>query len=133
MQSVLDTYQVAGYNVLHIGKMVDIIAQRGKKLHFVKVVTPATIDKYRHGFKNNFVQNAFSNGAIPVYAMVDGGIKFEDQNTNARVVVKARVVKNAATANTATAKHTATTANAKPASTTATAKPTAKTATKKKK
>ena len=74
----------------------DIVAQRGKKYHFVQVVPTCAIDnvKYQGIAKNSFIQNAFSNGAIPVYAHVNGKktlkVTFEDVNANTRIIISAR-------------------------------------------
>lgn len=77
--------------------LTDIIAQKDKRLHFVQVVTPETIDdvKFQGLPKNTFIQNAFSNTAVPVYAHVvttkkkeiTTKITFEDVNLNTRVII----------------------------------------------
>jgi hypothetical protein len=88
----------------------DMITQKGGKLHFVQVITPDTASSARFTIegKNAFIQNAFSNAAIPVYAHVvrRGGpsgrvvVTFEDVNTNARVIIGAH--QKAATTSTGT-------------------------------
>lgn len=78
------------------GSVNDFIANRNGRLHFVQVVTKETYEdpKYHGGAKNDFVQNAMSNSAIPVFAHVVGGSKpkvtFQDVNTNNRVIVSQR-------------------------------------------
>lgn len=74
----------------------DLIAQKGNKLHFVRVVTEETADDVRfHGLpKNEFVQNAMSNSAQPIFARVSGKpgafkVTFEDVNTARRVIIGA--------------------------------------------
>jgi hypothetical protein len=72
----------------------DIIAQKGKKLHFVQVITPETADSAKHTglAKNTFIQNAFSNGAAPIYATIvvkprTTQITFENINDNTQVII----------------------------------------------
>lgn len=95
---------IAQVNVMHNGKVTK------SKFHFVQVVvegknknatndttTTVIVDEA----KNAFIQNAFSNGAVPIIAFVKitkaravNGISaqkikitFKDANTNSRVVV----------------------------------------------
>jgi hypothetical protein len=78
------------------GSLNDFVASRGNRFHFVQVVTKVTIDdpKYHGESKNNFVQNAFSNGAVPIFAHVIEGPKpkvtFEDVNTGNRALISTR-------------------------------------------
>lgn len=90
-------YTENGWTVIRpAGSINDIIAQRGKKYHFVQVVSDTETDniKYQGIAKNSFIQNAFSNGAIPVYAHVTGKkalkVTFEDVNANARIIISTR-------------------------------------------
>lgn len=88
-------YQSAGWIVIKspAGSINDFIAQREKRLQFIQVVTEATIDnaKYHGIAKNDFVQNAFTNHAAPVFAHVVGNeVTFEDVNTGNRVLVATR-------------------------------------------
>lgn len=72
------------------GTMNDIIARRNGRFHFIQVITKETGEdpKFQGEFKNNFVQNAFSNGATPVYAhIVNGKVTFQDVNTNNRIII----------------------------------------------
>lgn len=85
------------------GGLNDLIASKGERLHHIQVVTVDTIDEPQHHGepKNNFIQNAFSNNAVPVFAHVvksmkkdDDGTKFEhfkvtfeDVNTRNRVII----------------------------------------------
>ena len=81
------------------GSVNDFIANRNGRLHFVQVVTKESYEdpKYHGGAKNDFVQNAMSNSAIPVFAHVVGGSKpkvtFQDVNTNNRIIVSQRSAK----------------------------------------
>lgn len=81
------------------GGLNDFIASRNQRVHFVQVVTKATITdaKYHGEAKNNFVQNAFSNSATPIFAHVVEGPKpkvtFEDVNTGNRAIVGGRAKK----------------------------------------
>lgn len=94
-------YQDNGWKVIKPAKggLNDFIASRGTRIHFVQVVTKSTIGdaKYHGEAKNNFVQNAFSNSAIPIFAHVVEGAKpkvtFEDVNTGNRAIVSARSTK----------------------------------------
>lgn len=99
--AVIAKYTEFGWTAIRAPKnsLNDIIAQKDKRLHFIQVVTPETIDdgKFTGLPKNTFIQNAFSNMAIPVYAHVlvskkkDGSIAakvtFEDVNLNTRIIV----------------------------------------------
>lgn len=103
--AVVTKYTDNGWRVLRApkGGVNDIVAQKDRRFHFVQVVTPETIDdpKYHGLSKNTFIQNAFSNGATPIFAHVvtcscknsDGTkgtrakVTFEDVNTAGRVVV----------------------------------------------
>jgi hypothetical protein len=67
------------------GSVAHIYAQKGTKLYFIQVVTQPQPDLAR----NMFIQNAFSNGATPVYAHVSlRGVLFEDVNLNSRIIIK---------------------------------------------
>jgi hypothetical protein len=82
------------------GAVNDFMASRGTRLHFVQVVTKTTIEEAKfHGeAKNNFVQNAFSNGAVPIFAHVVEGsrpkVTFEDVNTGNRALISSRTKKS---------------------------------------
>lgn len=101
---VIAKYVEFGWQAIRApGGINDILAQKNKRFHFVQVVTKETIDDPKfHGLpKNDFVQNAFSNGATPIFAHViskpckgpDGTrvfkskITFEDVNANGRVII----------------------------------------------
>lgn len=99
---VLNKYLSAGWGALdvkpHRGPCDVIANHKRPKLHFVKVITAGT-ETPPEGEMNLFIQNAFSNGAIPVIATVTASpmkgevgaqkikITFKDANTNGRVVV----------------------------------------------
>lgn len=90
-------YTAAGWTIIKPprGAVNDFMASRGARFHFVQVVTKSTIDdpKFHGEAKNSFVQNAFSNGAVPIFAHVVEGsspkVTFEDVNTGDRVIVTA--------------------------------------------
>lgn len=91
---VIEKYTENGWDAIRCpkGSLNDIIATRNGRFQYVQVV--ACDDPKFHGeFKNNFVQNAFSNSATPVFAHVVSGAKgtvkitFEDVNTNNRVII----------------------------------------------
>lgn len=82
----------------------DLIASRAGRLHFVQVLTPTTRDdaRYKGIPRNEFIQNAFSNGAAPIHALVvttavraapgtfNTKITFEDVNADTRVLITSR-------------------------------------------
>lgn len=77
MNPVNDVYQkyiAAGWTVIVPPAMSinHLIAQKGKKMHFIQVLTLDTMsgEIFQGLPKNTFIQNAFSNGAIPVHAFV---------------------------------------------------------------
>lgn len=113
IDAVINKYREFGWTAFRAPKesLNDIIAHnqsKNNKFHFVQVVTKETIDNARHQgiAKNTFIQNAFSNSAIPIYAHVvtsvrrgvgeDGSralnanVTFENVNENARVIIGGR-------------------------------------------
>lgn len=93
---VAERYCQAGWSVVYppIGSINDLIAQRGKKLHFIQINTPENVTscKFQDIPKNTFIQNAFSNGAVPVYAHITvtrakSKLAFEDANQNSRIII----------------------------------------------
>lgn len=105
IDAVLTKYTEMGWNAMRMKNSInDIVASKPKntKIHFILVVTPDTLNDPRfNGLpKNTFIQNAFSNGAVPIFATVttkqvgsgekarlDVKITFEDVNSNARVII----------------------------------------------
>jgi hypothetical protein len=102
LSATLEKYHELGWVAFQAPKasLNDIIAQKGKKLHFVQIVTKETIDGPRHQdiAKNTFIQNAFSNSAMPIYAHVVVATKrgeppairsitFENVNDSSRVII----------------------------------------------
>lgn len=94
--TVLNKYTERGWTAIRAPKNStnDIIAQKDKRLHFVQVVTASTINDSRFNglSKTTFIQNAFSNGAQPVFAHVVQSrgiykITFEDVNLNGRIII----------------------------------------------
>jgi hypothetical protein len=89
-------YQENGWNVIKPpkGAVNDFLASRNGRFHFVNAITTETADepKFHGEAKNNFVQNAFSNGATPVFAHVQitksgPKVTYEDVNTGNRVLI----------------------------------------------
>lgn len=89
-------YTDAGWTVVMTnGGINDFVAGKADRFHFVQVVMDETDMKYHGLSKNSFIQNAFSNNAIPVYAyvrVVTGNnsraeIRLEDVNTRSRLIV----------------------------------------------
>lgn len=93
MAAVIAKYEAAGWKVFAAprGTINDVIASNGQRMHFIQVIMPGTRESPRYSGlqRNTFIQNAFSNGALPVYAtLADGGkISLEDINLQARVIV----------------------------------------------
>ncbi len=108
---VINKYAANGWTVIvpPRGALNDIITQKGKKMHFVQVTTKETITgaRYQGIARNTFIQNAFSNAAIPVYATVTitpgrgtaardsvvsprAAITFEDINQNSKLIITAK-------------------------------------------
>jgi hypothetical protein len=103
--AVVAKYTEFGWQAIRAprGGMNDIVASKGTRFHFVQIVTKETLEdpKFHGNPKNNFIQNAFSNGAAPIYAHVvksscknvDGTrgqrvkITFEDVNLGGRVII----------------------------------------------
>jgi hypothetical protein len=82
-------YVACGWEVLHLNTQnVDFIAKKGAKIHFVKV----TKEPMHSIHRNNFVQNAFSNNAIPINVVADGKLKFVDMNSGSNVRIGKPVV-----------------------------------------
>lgn len=85
-------YVGAGWTVIKPpgGTINDLIAQKGGRVHFVQIMSEKTEGGARFNglARNSFIQNAFSNGATPVYARLDGDkLTLRDINTDSRVVL----------------------------------------------
>jgi hypothetical protein len=94
LRRVTEHYFVGGWTVISVpaGSLVDLIAAKGSRMHFIRVITPDEI-LYSTGLaKNEYIQNAFSNSATPVFAMVGAGTptkyKYLNPNTNTRVTIQ---------------------------------------------
>ena len=87
---VLAKYRLEGWEVVCPPAVapMDLICVRDSKFHFVKLI----VDKEpTDGEKNNFIQNALSNCAIPIYATVDGEkLSLKDINEAKKVVIARR-------------------------------------------
>lgn len=98
VEAVIDKYRSNGWVVISVQGvgLNDIIAQKQSgtnRLHFIQVVTDDQAAKHNGNAKNDFIQNAFSNQAVPVYAYVEQTkdkspiITFEDVNLCSRVII----------------------------------------------
>lgn len=90
---VQDQYTREGWSIYKTNNCINnFIAFRNRTLHFIQVITPKTnIDNF---VQSTFVQNAMSNAAIPIYALVDENSNtiFTNVNTNTPVSIK-KIVK----------------------------------------
>jgi hypothetical protein len=112
VNAVLDKYTTTGWSAHQpSGGVNHIIAYRGKRLHFIQVVTPETVDspEYQGGGIpcNTFVQNALSNSAEPIHALVSTKhghttVSLTNVNDNSRVVIASRPTKPPAAAGVST-------------------------------
>lgn len=96
VRACANTYAGNGWTVVTppVGSIVDIIAQKNHRFHFVQVVPPGQAEsaKFTGIAKNTFVQSAFSISAIPVHARPTIRkqacvFAFEDINTNSRIIL----------------------------------------------
>lgn len=80
---VASLYKENQWIVMIVGGMNNIIAQKNNKLHFVQVVTCLKSTKYNGIARNEFIQNAFTNDATPIHAIVtDQKVEFINVNIN---------------------------------------------------
>jgi len=78
--AIVDKYVAAGWSVMRMPStngLVDIVATKAasssrhkERLHFIQYVHDDAATRYTGEARNVFVQNAFSNGAVPVHARV---------------------------------------------------------------
>lgn len=100
VQEVINKYNKSGWVAMRApeGTLNDVLARKDKRFHFVQVLTKdnAADPKFTGLQRNNFVQNAFSNGADPVYAFLTvkstrqgtaAKITFENVNLNRTVII----------------------------------------------
>lgn len=73
---------------------MDIVAVRGDRIHFIKVVTEE--NKPSDGWRNQFIQNALSNAAEPIFADESGSLT--NINESRRVVIARRTTAASSTA-----------------------------------
>lgn len=80
-------YTAYGWNISSRprGNINDYVAVKADKMHFIQLVAPG--DPRMSGERcGTFIQNAFSNEAVPVYAEISPrGLSLSDANTRARV------------------------------------------------
>jgi hypothetical protein len=95
---IIAKYVDAGWSAVPApkGSVNDVIAHIDNKLHFVSIESERTDPEGL--VKNTFIQNAFSNGAVPVYARVVGSkVTLCDINLNTRILIgKKRTMKTEA-------------------------------------
>ncbi len=96
---IINRYRDNGWNAGSApkGTINDIIASKQTTFHFIQVVLPGGQNDARHcgANKNAFIQNAFANGAVPVFAFISNPAKegspytitFSNVNTDTRVIV----------------------------------------------
>jgi len=90
VDEVLAKYTAGGWETMRGGNSVDIIARRGKRYQFVQVVPADKSDEpaWTGEARNVFVQNALSNNAEPIQALIsiskarDGSTKTAIKFTN---------------------------------------------------
>lgn len=81
-------YTAAGWTIFRrpARGINDYVAHKGERMHFIQLLAPDDPRK-TGGARGNFVQNAFSNAATPVYAEVGPrGVTLTDANTGARII-----------------------------------------------
>jgi hypothetical protein len=89
IDAVAAYYLAAGWSVVLApsGGQCDLITGRvGKpsRMHFIQVIAPND-PRSDIAARNNFIQNAFSNVALPVHAEVDAGMRLTDINVGQRL------------------------------------------------
>ncbi len=84
---IVARYETEGWRTLvtPANAQMDFIAVRGDRMHFVKAIgeTPPS-----DGIRNQYIQNAMSNAAEPVFAAADGTLT--NVNEGRRVVIARR-------------------------------------------
>lgn len=84
--STVAKYSAEGWNTLIVpAPLIDFIAVRADRMHFVKIVIG---DQPSVGWRNQYIQNALSNNAEPVYADADGTLT--NMNEGRRVIIARR-------------------------------------------
>jgi len=88
---ILSKYREAGWTITEApkGTINQYIAHNNLKYHFIQVYEEGNA-KHEDLPKNQFIQNAMSNGAIPVYATCRDGknVTLQDINTLSRIIIK---------------------------------------------
>lgn len=87
---VLSKYRLEGWEVLMAPPTapMDLICVRSSRFHFVKVLGGA---EPSDGERNQFIQNAMSNRAEPIFATVEGEkMDLKNINEGTRVQIKAK-------------------------------------------
>lgn len=89
--AILAKYREAGWTITEApkGTINQYIAHNNLKYHFIQVYEEGNA-KHEELPKNQFIQNAMSNGAIPVYANCKDGktVTLQDINTQSRIIIK---------------------------------------------
>jgi hypothetical protein len=100
IQFISAKYEAEGWTVIRSpkGGINDIVVKRDNRYQFVQIVCDDDDPRSTGLSRNNFIQNAFSNGAVPVVAKIDinkkdplkSKVSYEDVNVGARVIVGGR-------------------------------------------
>lgn len=88
--NIMARYTAEGWNTIIVptAALMDFIAVRGDRMHFVKVFA-ADAPEPSVGWRNQYIQNAMSNSAEPVFANGAEGI-LTNINESRRVVIARR-------------------------------------------
>lgn len=97
IRHIAKKYETMGWTVITVGNAsgtstVDLMVQRARTLHFIKCVESLeTTAELSDLPRNSYIQNAFSNNAVPVYATVNsatGAVALANVNTNETIMLK---------------------------------------------
>lgn len=88
--STIARYAAEGWSTLVVptATLMDFIAVRGERMHFVKVIA-ADAAEPSVGWRNQYIQNAMSNSAEPIFAAAADGT-LTNINEGRRVVIAKR-------------------------------------------
>lgn len=96
--SIVARYTSEGWEALIVPAvaLMDFIAVRGDRMHFVKVFAPDAPEP-SVGWRNQYIQNAMSNSAEPVFSTGAEGV-LVNINESRRVVIARRAPAGSAAA-----------------------------------
>lgn len=94
---IVDHYIAGGWNIYSAPKnsINDLIATNGTKHHFIQIIAPDDV-RLNELAQNTFIQNAFSNGAMPIHATAGPKVALVDVNTRSKVLIRKKVEKSPA-------------------------------------